>query len=110
MQFELTSTVFSANKVTVEGRTYCSIFTGQAPVGDNAENTLGVEVTKISAEPDVFEQLKREGYKPGQAPQDFKLVGMLKKAANGKSQPYIIGVVPGYKTTPVPDTKSKAVA
>jgi hypothetical protein len=110
MQFELTSTVFSCNKVTVEGRTYCSVFTGQAPVGDNAENTIGVEVTKISAEPDVFEQLKREGYQAGQAPQDFKFVAMLKKAANGKSQPHIIGVVPGQKTAPAPDTKAKSAA
>ncbi len=106
MQFEMTTTVFSANKVTVEGRAYCSVFTGQPPVGDNAENTLGVEVTKISAEPEVFEQLKREGYQPGQTPQDFKLVAMLKKAANGKSQPHIIAVVPGQKTPAEPQKKA----
>jgi len=108
MQFELSSTVFSANKVTVEGRTFCSIFTGQPPVGDNAENTLGVEVTKISAEPQVFDQLKAEGFQPGQSPQVYKLVAMLKKAANGKSQPHIIGVVPGQKVAPVTEPQKKA--
>ena len=103
MQFEMTSTVFSCNKVTVDGKTYCSIFTGQNPVGDNAANTLGYEVTKIAAEPAVFDQLNAQGFKAGD---DVKLVAMLKKAANGKSQPHIIGVVPGYKAAPMPDKKT----
>lgn len=106
MQFEMTSTVFSATKVTVEGRTYCSVFTGQPPVGDNAENTLGVEVTKISAEPQVFDQLKAEGFNAGQQPQVYKLVAMLKKAANGKSQPHIVGIVPGQKAPVEPQKKA----
>lgn len=97
MQFEMTSTVFGANKVTVEGRTYCSIFTGQPPIGENAEATVGVEVTKISAQPEVFDQLKAEGFVAGERPRDFRLVAMLKKAANGKSQPHIVGVVPGQR-------------
>jgi hypothetical protein len=103
MQFEMTSTVFSCNKVTVEGRTYCSVFTGQHPVGDNAENTLGLEVTKIAAEPQVFDQLKTEGFKPGDS---IKLIAMLKKAANGKSQPHIIGVVPNQKPVSEPHKKA----
>ncbi|GHD52496.1 hypothetical protein SAMN05216429_106133 [Marinobacter persicus] len=104
MQFEMTATVFSVNKITVEGRTFCSMFTGQNPVGDNAENTLGLEVTKISAEPAVFDQLKTEGFRPGQ---EIKLVAMLKKAANGKSQPHIVGVVPSQKTAPTPEPQKK---
>lgn len=103
MQFEMTSTVFSCNKVTVEGRTYCSVFTGQHPVGDNAENTLGLEVTKIAAEPDVFDQLKAHGFQPGDS---IKLIAMLKKAANGKSQPHVIGVVPGQKSVSEPQKKT----
>ena len=103
MQFEMTSTVFSCNKVTVEGRTFCSIFTGQHPTGDNAENTIGLEVTKISADPQVFEQLKAENFKPGD---NVKLVAMIKKAANGKSQPFIVGVVPGQKPVSEPHKKA----
>lgn len=103
MQFEMNSTVFSATKVTVEGRTYCSIFTGQQPIGENADNTLGLEVTKIGAEPQVFDQLKAEGFTPGD---NIKLIAMLKKAANGKSQPHIIGVVPGHKAPVEPQKKS----
>lgn len=109
MQFEMTSTVFNCRKMTIEGRTFCSVITGQAPVGDNSD-TLGYEVTKIIAEPGIFDQLKQEGYQPGQPPRDFKLVAMLKTAAGGKSQPYIIGVVPSQKTTTSPDAKSKPAA
>ncbi len=104
MQFEMTASVFSVNKITVEGRTFCSMFTGQNPVGENAERTIGLEVTKISAEPAVFDQLKAEGFKPGD---DLKLVAMLKKAAGGKSQPHIIGVVPNQKTAPAPEPQKK---
>lgn len=103
MQFEMTSTVFGCTKVTVDGNTYCSMFTGQQPVGDNAMNTLGLDVTKISAEPAVFDQLKAEGFNAGDT---IKLVCMLKKAANGKSQPYIVGVVPGQKPVPHQDKKA----
>lgn len=103
MQFEMTSTVFSATKVTVEGRTYCSVFTGQPPVGENAENTLGLEVTKISAEPQVFDQMKQEGFTPGD---NVRLIVMLKKAANGKSQPHIVGVVPGQRAPAEPQKKA----
>ncbi|MFP3979476.1 hypothetical protein [Marinobacter sp. KMM 10035] len=103
MQFEMTSTVFSCNKVTVEGRTFCSIFTGQHPTGDNAENTLGLEVTKISADPQVFEQLRAENFKPGD---NVKLIAMIKKASGGKSQPFIVGVVPGQKPVSEPHKKA----
>lgn len=103
MQFEMTSTVFGCTKVTVDGNTYCSIFTGQNPVGDNAANTLGLDVTKISAEPVIFDQLKAEGFKAGDS---VKLVAMLKKAANGKSQPYIVGIVPAQKSVTEPARKS----
>ncbi|MBD3657804.1 hypothetical protein [Marinobacter sp.] len=106
MQFEMTSTVFSCNKVTVDGKTYCSIFTGQHPIGENAANTLGFEVTKIAAEPVVFDQLQSQGFHAGD---DVKLVAMLKKAANGKSQPHIIGIVPGQKPVST-DNKAKASA
>lgn len=97
MQFEMTATVFNARKMNIEGRTFCSVITGQAPVGDAGETTLGFEVTKITADPAVFDQLKADGYQPGAQPRDFKFVAMLKTAAGGKSQPYIVGVVPGQK-------------
>lgn len=103
MQFEMTSTVFGCTKVTVDGNTYCSLFTGQQPVGNNADNTLGLDVTKISAEPEVFSQLKSQGFKAGD---DVKLVAMLKKAANGKSQPYIVGIVPGQRPVTEPHKKA----
>lgn len=104
MQFEMTASVFSVNKITVEGRTFCSMFTGQTPVGENAKTTLGLEVTKISAEPEVFDQLQKDGFNPGD---DLKLVAMLKKAAGGKSQPHIIGVVPNQKTAPASEPQKK---
>ncbi|WP_018404163.1 hypothetical protein [Marinobacter gelidimuriae] len=106
MQFEMTATVFSCNKVTVEGNTYCSIFTGQNPVGDNAANTLGLEITKIAADPSVFDQLSSDGFKSGQS---VKLIAKLKKAANGKSQPHIIGIVPGQRNQQQPDPAKKSV-
>lgn len=98
MQFEMNLNVLACSSVQVDGNTYCSIFTAQAPMGDNAKNTLGSEVTKISAEPEVFHQLAAEGYKTGDSARPFKLIALLKKGPNGKSQPHILGVVPAAKT------------
>lgn len=94
MQFEMTSTFLSCTTINVDNRSYCSVFTGQTPAGDAASNTLGLEVTKITAEPDVFLQLKAQGFAVGDS---VRFLATLKKAANGKSQPHIIGVVPGQK-------------
>jgi hypothetical protein len=102
MQWEMTSTVFSCKKVTVDGRTYCSIMTGQQPTGQNADNTVGLEITKITAEPEVFDQLKSANFRPGQ---DVKLVATLKTAAGGKSQPHIIAVVPESRPVQEPQKK-----
>lgn len=103
MQFEMTSTFLSCSSVNVEGRSYCSVFTGQQPVGDNAANTLGLEVTKIGAEPDVFSQLRAQGFNTGDS---VRFLATLKKAANGKSQPHIIGVVPNQKPQKPEQAKS----
>lgn len=89
MQFEMSATVLGISRVNIDGRVFCSCFTGQEPVGDAAQNTRGYEVTKIGCEPEVFDQLS--GLKPGDAVQ---FVAMLRKAAGGKSQPYFVGVVP----------------
>lgn len=89
MQFEMNVTVLGVTRVTVDGRTFSSVFTGQDPVGDNAANTRGYEVTKIGCDPQVFDQLPN--LKPGD---NVSFVAMLRKAAGGKSQPFFVGVVP----------------
>ena len=88
MQFNLTTQVFGVNKVTVDGNTYCSVFTGQPSTDDQV--TKGVEVTKLSADPVVFDQLPN-GFEAGQ---DLEFIAILKRAAGGKSQPYLTGIVP----------------
>jgi hypothetical protein len=92
MQFEMISTFLGCSRVNVDGRIFCSVFTGQEPVGDNTANTRGYEVTKIGADPEVFDQL--HDVKAGD---QIKFVALLKKAAGGKSQPYFVGVVSDQK-------------
>ncbi|WP_133493238.1 hypothetical protein [Alcanivorax sp. 24] len=94
MQFEMTLTVLGINRMNIEGRTFCSVHTGQMPVGDAANDCRGYEVTKMGAEPAVFDQIAAD-FQPGE---DVHFIAQLKKAGGGKSQPYLIGVVP--KTTP----------
>lgn len=97
MQMEITLNLLSCTLVNVDGKNYCSIHSGQRPVGPATETTLGLEVTKIGAEPEVFHQLKARDFAPG----DYvKFVAILRKAAQGKSQPHIIGVVPEQHKTP----------
>ena len=91
MQFQLKTKVFGVNKVQVEREVYCSVFTGQSPSDPNA--TRGLEVTKVSADPCVFDQLPN--LTPGE---DVEFIAILKRAAGGKSQPYFIGVVPPART------------
>lgn len=110
MKFEMPVTVFGCAKSVVEGRSFCSVFTGQKPVGDAAQGVHGFEITKISADPVVFDQLAQQGYTAGDAPRDFTLVAMLKKAGQGKSQPYVIGVVPGRAAPAGSDNKAKSAA
>jgi len=88
MQFNLRTFVFGVNKVTVERDTYCSVFTGQTST--DPQVTRGLEVTKLSADPVVFEQLP-EDFKPGD---ELEFIAILKRAAGGKSQPYLVGIVP----------------
>lgn len=104
MQFEMNTTVLGISRVNVDGRIFCSVFTGQEPTGDNAANTRGYEVTKIGADPDVFDQLPK--VEPGH---EVRFIATLKKAAGGKSQPYFIGVVPTGKA-PGTTTTSKPAA
>lgn len=87
MQFQLTTQVFGCNRVTVDGTVFCSVFTGQPATDPTA--THGLEVTKIGADPAVFDQLKN--LKPGE---DVDFLAVLKRAAGGKSQPFLVGVVP----------------
>ena len=87
MQFQLKTKVFGVNKVQVERDVYCSVFTGQNPSDPTA--TRGLEVTKVSADPCVFDQLPN--LTPGE---EVEFIAILKRAAGGKSQPYFVGVVP----------------
>lgn len=103
MQFQLRTQLFGLNKVTVDGNTYCSVFTGQPST--DPQVTKGLEVTKVSADPGVFEQIPAD-FQPGQ---EVEFIAILKRAAGGKSQPYLVGVVPaqGQPAQPAP---SKAQA
>ena len=87
-QFNIKTQVFGVNKVTVERDTFCSVFTGQTATDDQV--TKGLEVTKVSADPCVFDQVPKD-FKPGD---EVEFVAILKRAAGGKSQPYLVGVVP----------------
>lgn len=91
MQFEYDTTVFSATRVSVEGKIYVSVFVGDQPDPDKVDDCHGFSVRKIPADPAVFEQLNDIKY--GQ-PQRKKLVMRLKQGAGGKSQPHVLGVVP----------------
>jgi|SRR5690554_7415883 len=98
MQFQLKTTVFGVNKVQVEREVYCSVFTGQTPADPTA--TRGLEVTKVSADPCVFDQLPN--LVPGA---EVEFLAILKRAAGGKSQPYLIGVVPATRSASQPSQK-----
>lgn len=103
MQFEIPTTLLGCRLVNVDGNKYCSVYTGQMPEGDNANNFRGYEVTKLSADPVVFDQLADL-----KSPTERRLLAVLKMAAGGKSQPYIVGVVPETKAstgTSKPDNK-----
>lgn|SRR5690625_2333482 len=94
MQFNLKTQVFGANKMTVERNTFCSVFTGQPST--DPEQTKGLEVTKVSCDPVVFDQLPQD-FKPG----DYvEFIATMKRAAGGKSQPYFLGVVPTRAAAP----------
>ena len=94
MQFEIPTTVLGCRSVNVDGNKYCSVYTGQIPEGDNADSFRGYEVTKLSADPAVFDQLADL-----KGPSERRLLAILKMAAGGKSQPYIVGVVPDTKAS-----------
>ena len=100
MEMNLNMTVYGVNKITVDRDVYCSVFCGQAPTDPTA--TKGNEVMKLSADPVVFDQVG--DMKPGD---NIEFIAVLKRAAGGKSQPYLVGVVP--KKTPAgtakPDNK-----
>ena len=103
MQFEIPTTLLGCRLVNVDGNKYCSVYTGQIPQGDNADSFRGYEVTKLSAYPTVFDQLSDL-----KSPTERRLLAVLKMAAGGKSQPYIVGVVPETKaasSTNKADTK-----
>lgn len=94
MQFEYPATVLSATRVTVEGRTFASIFVGEQAQGEQADNVRGFSVRKIPADPVVFDQLS--DLTPGQ-PVRKNLLMILKQAAQGKAQPHVVGVAPDSK-------------
>lgn len=100
MQFQMQTQVFGCNKMTMDGKTYCSVFTGQ-PATDPAA-TRGLEVTKIGADPVVFDQLQH--LKPGD---DVEFLAVLKRAAGGKSQPFLVGVVPQSGARQQPKAEAK---
>ena len=102
MQFQLKSQVFGVNKVTVEKSVYCSVFTGQPST--DPQVTRGLEVTKLSADPVVFDQLPLD-FQPGN---ELEFMAILKRAAGGKSQPYLVGIVPKNKPTTAA-TQAKSV-
>ncbi|MEP5229864.1 MAG: hypothetical protein ABJQ78_00405 [Alloalcanivorax sp.] len=101
MQMQMNLTVFGVNKITVDRDVYCSVFAGQ-PATDPTQ-TRGYEVMKLSAEPEVFDQLA--DLKSGD---EVEFISVLKRAAGGKSQPFLVGVVPKKApqgSTPKPDSK-----
>lgn len=103
MQFNLRTQVFGVNKISVDGNTYCSVFTGQPTTDEQV--TKGLEVTKVSADPAVFEQLPSDF----QAGNELEFIAILKRAGGGKSQPYLVGIVPaapGQKAVPAPTAKA----
>ena len=101
MQFNVRTQVLGINRSTIEGRTFCSFFTGQP--SQDAESTRGLEVTKLSAEPPAFDQIPQE-FQPGD---ELELICILKRAAQGKSQPHIVGVVP-VQASPKAPTSQKS--
>lgn len=102
MQMQMNLTVFGVNKITVERDVYCSVFAGQ-PATDPTV-TRGFEVMKLSADPEVFDQLS--GLESGD---EVEFISVLKRAAGGKSQPFLVGVVPKKApqggSTAKPDSK-----
>lgn len=106
MQFQLKTQVFGVNKITVDGNTYCSVFTGQPSTDETS--VKGLEVTKVSADPIVFDQLP-ETFTPGD---QLEFIAMLRRAAGGKSQPYLVGIVPSAAkaTTGANATQAKSAS
>lgn len=103
MQFNIKTQVFGATKATVDGNTYVSVFTGQPTTTPDVVH--GLEVTKMSADPSVFDQLK--DLVPGQ---EVEFIAIIKRAAGGKSQPYFIGTVPSSSPRSLTNNQEKAKA
>lgn len=74
MQVEL----LGSSYVSVDGAEYASIFIGQQ-AEEGSANAKGIEVMKVSCDPDVFRSLPSSGY-----PVVVNLEMKLKKAAGGK--------------------------
>lgn len=96
MQFEYSTTVLSATRVTVEGRTFASIFVGEQAQGEQADNVRGYSVRKIPCDPIVFDQLSDLAHGD---PKRKNLLMILKQAGGGKAQPHVVGVAPDAKAS-----------
>ncbi|MDA8484601.1 MULTISPECIES: hypothetical protein [Pseudomonas] len=91
MQFELTALCLNVKKVTVEGRTYCSAIIAREPISAaEREQNRGYLVQKVTADVGVFDQTSSL-----EKPTPIKFLCTLVSAAGGKSQPHLLGVVPG---------------
>ena len=78
MNQQLQVELLGSSYVSVDGAEYASIFIGQ-PAEEGSQNAKGIEVMKLSCDPDVFRSLPTVGY-----PLQVNLEVKLKKAAGGK--------------------------
>jgi hypothetical protein len=84
MQVEL----LGSSYVSVDGAEYASIFIGQQ-AEEGSANAKGIEVMKVSCDPDVFRSLPVNGY-----PLQVNLEMKLKKAAGGKLGQHCVKAIP----------------
>lgn len=90
IQSETTAIVYSVKRSDFEGRKFCSVVLGSAPMGDAAENVKGGDVMKASCEPAVFDKFPQiDPLKP----RIFKMITTVKPAAQGKTQVHILDFV-----------------
>lgn len=89
MMNTITTQLYGATKFVAEGGTaYTSLFIGQ-PADADDNNSKGIEVMKLSCDPDVFDTLTLPNY-----PHTVTLEIKLKKAAQGKLGQHCTKVVP----------------
>jgi hypothetical protein len=87
---QMTVEVLGASYSSVDGNEYASLFVGQK-AESGSQNAKGVEVMKLSCDPEVFRALDGD---PNGYPVVMELHTKLRKAAGGKMGQFCVKALP----------------